>query len=381
MPRTIRIATVQMDANPAPTDERLARAGRLVDGAAAEGARLVVLPEIFNTGYGYSPQNHRRAEPLGGPTATWMKETAARQGVHLAGSLMLLDQDEVYNALLLFAPDGRMWRYDKNYPWGWERGYFRDSERITVAHTDLGKIGFLICWDSGHTGLWRRYAGRVDLMVISSCPPDISNPTFHLPSGEQVTVDRLGPAFAMMRGAVSATFGEMLNQQAAWLGVPAVNTVGAGHIRTDIPQGTLSLLGLATTAPWLARYLPQADRLQMSCDMAPGCKIVDAAGRVVTELTVEQGESFAIGDVALADETPVPRGPQPAAPLPKLTYLVSDTLLPQITIPVYRNGLRQAWGEEMAPVSSTTRRWTAVLGLGVAVGLLVGLLLGGKRSR
>ena len=108
-----------MDANPAPTGERLARAERLVGEAAAAGAQLVVLPELFNVGYGYSAANHRLAEPPAGPTIAWMKETAARLNVHLAGSLMLLDGDEAYNALLLLAPDGRTWRYDKNYPWGW----------------------------------------------------------------------------------------------------------------------------------------------------------------------------------------------------------------------------------------------------------------------
>jgi predicted amidohydrolase len=119
MPRTVKIAAVQMDANPAPTAERLGRAEQLVVAAAASGAQLTVLPELFNTGYSYSAENHDRVEPLDGPTATWMRYTAARLGIHLAGSLMVLEQGDVFNAMLLFAPDGQMWRYDKSYPWGW----------------------------------------------------------------------------------------------------------------------------------------------------------------------------------------------------------------------------------------------------------------------
>ena len=78
MPRSIAIAAVQMDANPAPTDERITSADRLVRQAHEKGAQLVVLPEVFNTGYGYTDANYERTETLEGPTVTWMKETARK---------------------------------------------------------------------------------------------------------------------------------------------------------------------------------------------------------------------------------------------------------------------------------------------------------------
>ena len=271
---TLNIAAIQMDANPAPVADRLARAERLVAAAAEAGAQLAVLPELFNAGYAYSDDNHARVEPLDGPTATWMRDTAARLDLHLAGSLMLLEQGEVYNALLLFAPDGRLWRYDKNYPWGWERGYFRESRQepwTTVAETDLGDIGMLICWDTAHRDLWKGYAGRVDLMLICSCPPDVSDPTYHFPNGDQLTFDDMGPLIASSKGSALDLFGDMINQQTAWLGAPAVNTVGCGRIETDIPNGRLSLLGYAVVAPWLLKYLPRptgSDCLVTSCPCA-----------------------------------------------------------------------------------------------------------------
>jgi hypothetical protein len=379
MSPTIKIAAIQMDANPTPTTERLTRADRLVRECVDAGAQLVVLPEIFNTGYAYSETNHRRAEPLDGPTVTWMRQTAADLKIHLAGSLMLLDRDEVYNALLLFAPNGQMWRYDKNYPWGWERGYFRDSQGTTVARTELGDVGLMICWDIAHLDLWRRYAGRVDLMVISSCPPDVSNPTFHFPDGEQLTMDDMGPMFASLKGTGRLVFGAMVNQQTAWLNAPAVNTVGSGHIKTSIPNGLAALLVLLPVAPWLIKYLPQANQLQMSCDLVPGCKIVDANGQVLTQLAQEQGETFTMAEVTLADEKRFPQEPQPASPIPWFTYLVSDIALPWLTIPVYRKGLRRVWGRQMAPVEPRTRRWMILLGMSVIASFLMGFLLGRRR--
>ncbi len=376
MSRTITIAAVQMDANPAPTEERLARAERLVVEAAEKEAALVVLPELFNVGYTYADTNYRWAEPVDGPTVQWTKRTAARLGVHLAGSLMLLDEDEVYNALLLVAPDGRVWRYDKIYPWAWERAFFRDGCDITVADTDLGRIGMLVCWDAGHPGLWRRYAGRVDLMVVSSCPPDITDPVYGFPDGRTVSLNELGEA---IKGAIRPgrrVFAEMLQEQTAWLGVPAVNTVGCGQIATPIPNGRALLLAMAPAAPWLLQYLPQGDRMTLTCPMMPGCRVVDARGRVVAELAQEQGESLVVGPVGLAEERPMPSGRQPVPGMPWLTYVLSDAVLPWLSIPLYRRGLRRAYGPGMAPVDPAARSRAAVLSVSVVLSLLVGCLVG-----
>ena len=127
MPHTLRVATIQLNATPASTDERLNRAAQYIQQAAQEGAKLVLLPELFNTGYTYSAANFQRAEPLNGITVTWMQAQAQQHNIHLAGSLLLLDEEDVYNSLILVSPDGRRWRYDKNYPFLFERGY-RDWE-------------------------------------------------------------------------------------------------------------------------------------------------------------------------------------------------------------------------------------------------------------
>ncbi len=372
MPRTLTIAAVQMDATPAPTPVRLGRAQRLVEQAAAAGAQLVALPELFHLGYAYSDNVHARAEALDGPTLTWMHQTAERLGVHLVGSLLLRDGDEVYNTLFLVAPDGRRWRYDKNYPWGWERGYFRDGRGTVVADTDLGRLGMLVCWDSAHRGLWRQYAGQVDAMVICSCPPDVSAPTYAFPNGSTLALDQLGPLMATIKGSGPKLFGDMINEQTAWLKVPMVNTVGTGQLNTAVPRGLATLLMLLPSAPWLLRHLRDARRMRMSCDFVQGCKVVDAAGHVLTELSQEQGEGFTLATVALADAPPQPQGAQPPTRVPLFAYLSSDVLLPWLMRPVYRRGLRRAWGAQMAPGDARLGLWVGIaLALGLAVALLV----------
>jgi hypothetical protein len=337
--KALRVAAIQMDANPAPISNRLERAERLIAAVVRSGANLAVLPELFNTGYSYSRETHALVEKIDGPTVNWMRSLSSRLDVHIAGSLMLLDQGDVYNALLLFSPDGTMWRYDKNYPAGWERGFYRESRqnpKITVAETALGNIGLMVCWDSAHLELWRQYAGQVDMMVVCSCPPNISDAIYHFPNGDQLTIEDLGSIIASTKGSIQQVFGEMLNQQTAWLGVPAVNSTGCGSIHTHIPNGRQLIFGNTFLAPWLLKYLSIADRMHMSCDIVQECKIIDRTGKVLSKVPEEEGESFTITDVNIPDSRPMPKGHQPPSLLPRSAYFFEDIYINWISRSVYQ---------------------------------------------
>ena len=376
MTHTLKVASIQMDVTPGSVKERLERAERLAEAAAQAGAQLIAFPEVFNTGYAYHPQNYQLAETLDGPTFTWMRQTAARLHAHLAGTLLLRDQTDIYNALILMAPDGRYWRYNKNYPWAWERAYFRDDHRTVVARTELGDIGLLICWDVAHADLWRQYAGRVDLMVICSSPPRVTQPTYHLPDGATLGWQDMGPAFRSMQDAGALVFGQMVSEQTAWLGVPALYTSHCGQFRSTLPNAGASLALMVPAAPWLAKYMPVADQMEMACGMVSGGKILTAGGQVQAEQTLEAGESCLLGEVTLGETHPQTHGSQPAQRGPRLTYLLSDVALTALAIPAYRAGARLAWGAHMAPVDNSTRRWLPALGLGAAVALGLGYWLG-----
>jgi predicted amidohydrolase len=340
MPRTLTIAAIQMDAQPTPTVERLARAETLIRTAARAGAQLVVLPELFNTGYSYHPSNYALAESVTGSTCTWMRRLARQESIHLAGSLLVRDPHDIFNALLLVAPDGQQWRYNKHYPWGWERAYFRGGQHVVVADTTLGRIGLLVCWDAAHPALWQQYAGQVQCVVICSCPPDVTNPIYALPTGKQLTLDDFGSVVAATKDTGKHVFTSMINEQAAWLGVPVVNTVGTGSITTDIPRSRALLLSSALMAPKLLRYVWRASPMQMTCAMLPGCKVIDARGMTVSELPPLPKDAYTIATVALVDQPPHPQGVQPASRLPASAYTTSDVLLPRLVQPLYHAALR-----------------------------------------
>lgn len=376
----ISVAAAQMLGEVKATDNRLNRATNLVQDAAKQGANLVLLPELFNTGYAYSSANYYRAETLEGPTATWMRETAAAHNIHLAGSLLLLDQNEVFNAMLLFAPNGRMWRYDKNYPWAWERAYFRNGSGITIADTDLGRIGLLICWDVAHTNLWQQYAGQVDLMLISSCPPDAGRLAYILPDGRRFDPSQVAPVAAKMNDQADKTFGPTIDKQVRWLKVPAIHASSTGHFQSAVPQSKASLLAAAAMMPGVITKLPKANQIQVTCDFAGCTKILDSGGNILNQISAEAGEGITIAEIALSEKRPRPTDSQPPIALMPLTYAFSDYVLPWLTIPQYRQGVRRAWGQHMAPIDPATRQRAIDFLIISALILLVAFLSGRRRS-
>jgi predicted amidohydrolase len=338
MPRTIRIAAVQMIARPASLSERLARAETLVVRAAQEGAQLVVLPELFNTGYEYSDENYRRAEPLDGPTSTWMKQTANHYSVHIAGTFLRLDGQDIYNTLLLVAPNDRAWRYDKNYPWAWERAYFRAGNSIAVADTSLGQLGLMICWDVAHSELWARYAGHVDAMVVCSCPPAMHELIVVFPDGKRLRSGDAGPIMRHIKHTSGGVFSHCLLRQAAYLGVPVVNTTGTGVFSSAVPAPKTSVAVHTLARPDLWKYISQAGAVRVEAGYFNETYIADAAGRVLRRVPPE-AEAYTLAEVVLADTPPQPHGKQPPFGISVLAY-VFDVCANRLSSLVYRRNMR-----------------------------------------
>lgn len=377
MPRTLKIASVQMMAEPAPTADRLARAERLVAAAAAAGAQLVVLPEVFNTGYAYTADNYGRAETLTGPTFSWMKTTARQHRVHVAGTFLLRDAEDIYNTQFIVAPDGRFWRYNKTYPWVWERAYFRGGHGIQVADTDLGKLGMLICWDSAHADLWAQYAGQVDAMVVCSCPPAVHRLNIEFPDGDQLSATEAGPIYQQVSESADEVFGAYLREQAAWLGVPVVNTTGTGQFKTHVPLAQISLGAYLLARPDKWRHFRHLSQAQVQSGYYQASYVADQYGRELAKVAPET-EGFALAEVELATHTPVPVRPQPRYPLSGFAYRF-DELANVLLVPQYRQGVRRAYGPQMAPVKRETKMWLGVVLTALATGLLLGVWLNRRR--
>ncbi len=324
MPKTLTLAAIRMDAAPVAVKQRLERAEKLVAQAATQGAQIAVLPEVFNTGYEYHDRNYSLAEPIDGKTVSWMKSAARQHNLYLAGTLLLREPDDIYNAMLLISPDGRTWRYDKSYPWCWERAYFRPRKHaISPAETELGKIGMMICWDTAHTNLWAAYAGKVDLMLVSSCPPLIYDSTIKFPDGNTTKPRQLGMLMKKLYSNNEGVFGEFLLQQSAWLGIPTLQTTGGGKFQTHLPRPHLSFSVQLAARPDLWKYVSQADEICFEARYYDQTFIADANGQVLKRTRLD-GDDVAVAQVELAGKTPIPQAPQPKIDLSPLTYWADE---------------------------------------------------------
>lgn len=144
MKNSLNIAAIQANLsweNPAKNrayfDQKIAEINQQVD--------LIVLPEMFSTGFSMSPQQCAdTGEMLG-----WMREKAAKIGSALAGSLMIREDDLYYNRFYFVTPEGDVTSYDKRHTFtlaGEHKVYKRGTEKV-IAHYKGWKFLLQICYD------------------------------------------------------------------------------------------------------------------------------------------------------------------------------------------------------------------------------------------
>lgn len=173
-------AAVQMLA----TDDKMANlkeAEHWIRQAAANGARLVVLPEVF-IWRGNKKLEHESAEPIPGPTSTALAALARELGIYLlAGSLLeaISGSRRAYNTSLLFDPTGavlasyrKIHLFDVDLANGVS---LRESDTrahgigVVVAPTELGKMGLSVCYDLRFPELYRGLADQgAELIFVPS---------------------------------------------------------------------------------------------------------------------------------------------------------------------------------------------------------------------
>lgn len=134
----------------------------------ARGADLVILPEMFSTGF--SMESAELAESEDGPTTRWLREQAQRIEAVICGSLIIQAADGSYRNRLLWArPDGSLAHYDKRHLFrmaGEHKHYSAGDEQV-VLELKGWRVRPLICYDLRFP-VWSRDAAGTDLLLYTA---------------------------------------------------------------------------------------------------------------------------------------------------------------------------------------------------------------------
>jgi predicted amidohydrolase len=134
----------------------------------ARGADLIVLPEMFSTGF--SMDSAALAEPEDGPTSQWLLAQAGRLQAVICGSLIIQAADGTYRNRLLWArPDGSLAHYDKRHLFrmAGEHKHYAAGERQVLLELKGWQIRPLICYDLRFP-IWSRDPHTTDLLLYTA---------------------------------------------------------------------------------------------------------------------------------------------------------------------------------------------------------------------
>lgn len=163
MPTTLNIALIQTDlhwedpvSNRNMFEEKIASIPGDVD--------VIVLPEMFTTGFTMKPERIALSESEG--TLTWMKQIAQEQNKALLGSLIFQDKGKFFNRLYFVSPEGMVEAYDKKHTFtlaGEDEVYEAGHKKLIFEYKGF-KICPMICYDLRFP-VWSRNSEDYDVLV------------------------------------------------------------------------------------------------------------------------------------------------------------------------------------------------------------------------
>ena len=147
----VRVACLQMEPIVGEKDRNVKHSIEMIGKAADNGAKLMVLPELCNSGYVF----HSREEafslaeviPDGPTTQAWM-QIAQERGLYIVAGISEREGDSLYNSAVVVGPNGYIGTFRKVHLWNEENLYFEPGNLgFPVFSTPIGRIGTFICYD------------------------------------------------------------------------------------------------------------------------------------------------------------------------------------------------------------------------------------------
>jgi predicted amidohydrolase len=146
----VKVAAVQHDVVWQDREANFAHLSPLIAGAAGAGARLVVLTEMFSTGFGMDTD--QTAEPFDGPSSDFLRTQSDALDVWVCGSVAERPAGGdglPRNTLVLAGPGGAVHRYDKIHPFSYsgEHERYEAGDRFVTVEVEGVRLSLFVCYD------------------------------------------------------------------------------------------------------------------------------------------------------------------------------------------------------------------------------------------
>ncbi len=164
----MKVAAIQHDIAWADRDANFESLQFRIEEATAVGAKLIVLSEMFSTGFVVDRDDI--GEPVGGPSSAFLSRMAQTHRITICGSCPETQTDDPrpFNSLVVARPDGTFERYSKIHPftYGGEDKHFRAGNRhVTITVEDL-RVSLFVCYDLRFADEFWALAHDTDLYIV-----------------------------------------------------------------------------------------------------------------------------------------------------------------------------------------------------------------------
>lgn len=124
---------------------------KILDAVSSVETDILVLPELFNTGYQFISREEAKSlsEKIpSGYTTNVLKKLSARKKIYIVAGIAENNEGKIYNSAVLTGPDGLIGVYRKTHLFYEEKLWFSSGDTgFKVWQTPIGNIGIMICFD------------------------------------------------------------------------------------------------------------------------------------------------------------------------------------------------------------------------------------------
>jgi len=132
---------------------------------------VIILPEMFTTGFTMSPENISEIEGL--KTLEWMRERALEKNAAIVGSIVFTENGSNYNRLFFVEPDGSSTSYNKRHTFtlaGENLKYVAGNDRVLINFRGF-VFSPMVCYDLRFP-VWSRNTDGYDVLIYVANWPE-----------------------------------------------------------------------------------------------------------------------------------------------------------------------------------------------------------------